>query len=132
MVKMHKFLKRTGWLLLWWSSVLLMQIPIYLWIQYRKNPLDDLGVSIKMFYPHNAATSSTPWIYVYCEYSRTHIKPDIVWGGMPYPSLQFEDVDQDGIKDIIFGNGQVKQIVAFKPADGEKTPQFIVLRDDMK
>ncbi len=132
MVKIRKCLRMVGIALVWCASVAIMQIPFHLWIQHRQNPLRDFGVSIEMFFPHDAATSSMPWIHVYCDYSRNHITPEIVWGGIPHPSLQFEDVDKDGIKDIVFGNEQCKQIVAFKPASHGNSPRFVVLRNDVK
>lgn len=122
-------MNRTFRIVLWIVSVLAVQIPLTRWREHHMNPLRDYGVSVEKYYSPDA-NSSTPWLYVYCNYNRQIITPDIIWGGISYPSLKFCDVDGDGIEDIVFGNESFKQIVAFKPST-VGPPKFIVIRDDM-
>jgi len=103
---------------------------------YSENPLRKYGVHIERFYDPTAATSSYPFLRVWCEYNGKRIDAPEELGGMPNPNLRFEDIDHDGILDIVFenvklkGSGNYRQILAFKPPRGGRPPYFVIIEDN--
>ncbi len=102
---------------------------------YESNPLCLYGVNIEKYYERGAATSSYPYLEVWCVYDGCKVECPDVFGGISNPSITFADVDGDGVPDIIFGNEKNRVVVAFKPGSGLTFPRFIVIEnnpDDVK
>lgn len=92
----------------------------------RSRKPQDYGV--KVLWKYGGATSSYPWIEVWVDTKDGRLESPIVFGGIEDPELSYKDLNGDGVKEIIFGDSETKQILSYDPL----TEKFLVIRNDMK
>lgn len=78
---------------------------------------------VVILWRYDGATSSYPWIDVDSNIGRC---PDF-FGGIEDPFISFQDVNNDGIEDIVFGNNSLKQIASIDPA----LKKWKIIRNDI-
>lgn len=89
----------------------------------KKVPRSLADHGVKVTWHYDGATSSYPWITVTSDYGNC---PDI-FGGIQDPKIEYQDITNDGIEEIIFGSATQKQIISLDA----NTKKWKVLRNDL-
>jgi hypothetical protein len=100
----------------------------YGWLGF--SPLTKYGVTVERVFGA-AASSIFPYLEISARHNGETFKCPFPIGGMSDPIVRYHDLDGDGIEEIDFGNSTERQIVSFKPGQGEIPPKFLLLRDDV-
>lgn len=104
-------------------------IFVYSLWQKNVNPYESDGLNIE--WDNREEELEYPWINVWVEHSGERIAPDLKFGGMKNPQLHFVDYNEDGRRDIVFGNDLQMQVVGFYRDSEESLPRFEILRNDV-
>lgn len=113
------------------TALLGVSVSIFVYSQWQKrvNPYERDGLNIE--WDVRAAAPAYPWINVWVDHGVERIKPELKFGGMENPRLRFIDYNEDGRRDIVFGDDHRIQIVAFYPSTTGGSPRFDILRNDV-